>query len=183
MQEMLDEIHRRNRDRSEQDQRHAPAAGPQVGIFWELNGALFIEGVSLTEAESWGQFKNYPGSHEKMWRKYQRIDAVVRDLEYDAPPRGRVVYDTAGQHFHLTPTFAFFETKRWWLRSAAICIYRRKLRPLQMTTTGARNAWLHHRATRIYDIKTTPKAWLRPKPSRLHLSHQVVNRIGDLVLS
>jgi hypothetical protein len=101
MQEMLDEIHRRNRDRSEQDQRQAPAAGPQVGIVWELNGALFIEGVSLTEAESWGQFKNYPGSHEKMWRKYQRIDAVARDLEYDAPPRGRVVYDMAGQQFHL----------------------------------------------------------------------------------
>jgi hypothetical protein len=101
MREMLDEIHKRNNDKTGDAQPKGQPGAPEVGIFWAANGALILDGVSLEEAESWGQFKNYPGSHEKMWRRYQRVDTVLKDMEYDAPPRRRVVYDTVAKRFHL----------------------------------------------------------------------------------
>jgi hypothetical protein len=76
MREMLDEIHKRNNDKTGDAQPKGQPGAPEVGIFWAANGALILDGVSLEEAESWGQFKNYPGSHEKMWRRYQRVDTV-----------------------------------------------------------------------------------------------------------
>jgi hypothetical protein len=101
MREMLDEIHKRNSDKTAKEQTKEQPGAAEVGIFWELNGVLILDGVRVEEAEAWGQFRNYPGSHEKMWRRYQRVDTGPRDMEYDAPPRGRVVYDTLAGQFHL----------------------------------------------------------------------------------
>ena len=101
MREMLDEIHKRNSDKNEGAQPIGQPGAPEVGIFWDLNGALILDGVPLEAAEAWGRFKNYPGSHEKMWPRYQRVDSVPKDMKYDAPPRGRVVYDIVTRRFHL----------------------------------------------------------------------------------
>jgi hypothetical protein len=77
------------------------AGEPSVGIFWSVNGRLVIDSVLLSEAESYGQFRNYPGGHDKTWRMFQRIGTVPRDVEYDYPPRGRVVFDTLSERFIL----------------------------------------------------------------------------------
>jgi hypothetical protein len=99
--EMLDEIHKRNSDKTEVAKPKGQPGTPEVGIFWEVNGALILDGVPLGAAEAWGQFKNYPGSHEKMWRRYQRVDSALKEIAYDAPPRGRVVYDAVARRFYL----------------------------------------------------------------------------------
>jgi hypothetical protein len=97
MRENLDQIHERNK----RLQEGREAGDPKVGIFWDVNGKVILAGVELSEAEDYGQFKNYPGSHEREWRVYQRISAVPRETEYDEPPRGRVVYDTVSERLYL----------------------------------------------------------------------------------
>jgi hypothetical protein len=74
-------------------------SGPQVGIFWDVNGDLIIEGISLDEAEPWGQFRNFPHGHADVWSGYQGTIPV--DTEYPEFPRGRVVYDTISERFLL----------------------------------------------------------------------------------
>jgi hypothetical protein len=75
---------------------------PEVGIFWVVEGKPIVFGDPLSEAEPWGEFKNYRQSHYSLWRFLQRNGAVPQDSEYEDYPRGRVVYNTP------TSSFAFF---------------------------------------------------------------------------
>ena len=73
---------------------------PQVGIFWLVKGTLILKGVPLGEAEAGGRYLNAP-AHEGYWDQLRRRRAVPPEMEYDEPPRGRVVYDTIADRFHL----------------------------------------------------------------------------------
>jgi hypothetical protein len=73
----------------------------RVGIFWLVDGRLFIDASSLSEAESCGDCLTHRNSHIDFWTSQQRIGAVPRDVEYEEHPRGRVTYDTKAQKFHL----------------------------------------------------------------------------------
>jgi hypothetical protein len=84
--------------------------GAQVGIFWEVRGALIIDGIYPDEAEQWAQFRNYPRGHEELWSKYQRI--VPADTEYHQFPRGRVLYDTVSDRFLLYADNCILRKKR-----------------------------------------------------------------------
>lgn len=76
-------------------------AQPQVGIFWLLNGRLIIHGVALEEAELFGsRFFNAPG-HDTYWDLLRDRGLVPTDLEYDEPPRGRVIYDAIGDRYYF----------------------------------------------------------------------------------
>ncbi len=79
---------------------HNDKAQPQVGIFWLLKGQLILHGVALSEAEPCGRFFNAIG-HDSYWGELQLTGAVPREVEYDEPPRGRVVYDVIADRFHL----------------------------------------------------------------------------------
>jgi hypothetical protein len=52
-----------------------------------------LKGVALGEAELWGRYLNAVG-HDTYWGQLQLTGMVPGDVEYDEPPRGRVVYDT-----------------------------------------------------------------------------------------
>ena len=73
---------------------------PQVGVFWLFRSRLVIKGTDLNNAERWGEYLNAP-SHEAAWTQCQRECLVPNDVEYDNPPRGRVVFDPNRQQFHL----------------------------------------------------------------------------------
>ena len=74
----------------------------EVGIFWVIDGKAVILGEPLSEAESWGEFKNYSQGHDREWSRFlQRNGIVSRDSEYDDYPRGRVVYNTVTGSFNL----------------------------------------------------------------------------------
>jgi hypothetical protein len=80
-------------------ERASNAELPKVGIFWEVNGNLILTGVPLAKAEAYGRFLNFPGSHEVTWCTYQQAGAVPTEVEYDEPPRGRVLYDSVLEKF------------------------------------------------------------------------------------
>ena len=48
----------------------------------------------------WGQQLNVLG-HADYWQQLRRSGAVPGEVEYDEPPRGRVVYDTIGRKYLL----------------------------------------------------------------------------------
>ena len=69
------------------------ASIPMVGIFWmDDTGTIFSDGVSLRDAEDYGEFKTFEGSHYELWDKAVAANPKWKGLEYDEVPRGRVVY-------------------------------------------------------------------------------------------
>ncbi len=79
----------------------APSAQPQVGIFWTLNGRLIIASANLADAEIYGICKNYAAGHNTTWERFQRLNLVPVEVEYEEPPRGRVLYNTTDERFRL----------------------------------------------------------------------------------
>jgi len=96
--EFMAEIQRRNEQSAAQ--RARLAGSPEVGIFWDVNGGLIL-GAFLEEAETRGRFVQHPVSHEREWIMLQRVLPALKDMEYDDPPRGRVVYDKVTRRFRL----------------------------------------------------------------------------------
>ena len=74
---------------------------PSVGIFWLLDGKLIIDATPLSNAEHYGTALTHPTSHIDYWTRLQHDHAVPVDVEYEEPPRGRVVFDGREQRFHL----------------------------------------------------------------------------------
>ena len=74
---------------------------PHVGIFWLLHGKPVIDGTPLSEAEPYGDHLTHPRGHAAGWSKFQHNGIVPVDIEYDEPPRGRVIYNTKARRFTL----------------------------------------------------------------------------------
>ena len=74
---------------------------PMVGIFWLLNGRLILDASPLSEAEPYGDCLTHRKSHINFWGEQQRAGALPREIEYEEPPRGRVVFNQTSQRFAL----------------------------------------------------------------------------------
>lgn len=85
---------------------------PQVGIFWLMGRRLIVHGVRVAEAECWGQYRNAVG-HEDYWTDLRRVGKVPAELAYDEAPRGRVVYDTIHDRFHLYADRCILDRPLW----------------------------------------------------------------------
>ena len=72
---------------------------PRVGIFWLVDGTPLIDSTSLSEAEPYGDHLTHPRGHAEMWEQYQRGGLVSQEMEYEEPPRGRVIYHTKTRRF------------------------------------------------------------------------------------
>jgi hypothetical protein len=69
------------------------AAIPELGVFWiDDSGTIFTEGVSLCDAEDYGDFKIFGGNHYDLWEKAIKANPKWSGKEYEEIPRGRVVY-------------------------------------------------------------------------------------------
>ena len=82
------------------------ATKPSVGIFWGVpdNGrtVLVTERTTLAEAESYGDCLTHPHGHHEVWEAWRSLGATalrrgglppaIASHEYEAFPRGRVVY-------------------------------------------------------------------------------------------
>jgi hypothetical protein len=85
-----------------QKKRAMKIAGmPEVGIFWVMGKRVLIDGTSLNEAEGYADFKIHNIDHYSLWEKYQRVEVVPGDIEYDEVPRGRVVYNIKTRQFTM----------------------------------------------------------------------------------
>ena len=57
-----------------------------------MNGDILSNEVDMRHGEEYGDFVNY-SSHWDLWRAAQKAYPVLKDIEYDTFPRGRVVYN------------------------------------------------------------------------------------------
>ena len=74
---------------------------PRVGIFWLFGGKLILDTTPLGQAEPYGEARTHPRAHLKHWTELQRTGAVSAEVEYEDPPRGRVVYYPRDKEFVL----------------------------------------------------------------------------------
>ena len=74
---------------------------PCVGIFWLFDDKLVIDSTPLSKAEPYGTALTHSRGHDKYWSRLQNKGAVPAEVEYERPPRGRVVFDGREQRFHL----------------------------------------------------------------------------------
>ncbi|MBY0251922.1 MAG: hypothetical protein K2X54_11155 [Methylobacterium organophilum] len=79
---------------------------PSVGIFWGVPDGgrivLVTDRTLLVEAEAYGDCLTHPRGHHEVWEAWRRLGAtalrrrglppVIAGHEYEAFPRGRVVY-------------------------------------------------------------------------------------------
>jgi hypothetical protein len=86
---------------------------PHVGIFWLISGKPLIDSTPLGEAERYGDFLTHPRGHAEVWKQYQRNGIVSQEIEYEEPPRGRVMYNTRPGDSGSSLTGAFSETRTW----------------------------------------------------------------------
>jgi len=74
---------------------------PSVGIFWFFDGKIIIDSTPLSTAEPYGTALTHPTSHIDYWTWLQQTGVVPTEVEYEEPPRGRVVYDGRERCYHL----------------------------------------------------------------------------------
>jgi hypothetical protein len=93
---------------------------PRVGIFWLVNDKLVIDSTPLSEAEAYGDHLTHPRSHLEVWTLFQRDGAVPKEVEYEEPPRGRVMYNTKTRQFMLLADRCVLKDKSLvkWIMSA-----------------------------------------------------------------
>ena len=72
---------------------------PHVGIFWLAGGKLLIDITPLSKAEPYGDHLIHPRSHLEAWALFQQNGIAPEDVEYEEPPRGRVIYNTKTLRF------------------------------------------------------------------------------------
>lgn len=62
----------------------------QIGLFFVAKDKLLLHTCLLDEGEPYGDFINYPDSHDAVWqREYHRKYCV----DFDYFPRGRMIYN------------------------------------------------------------------------------------------
>jgi hypothetical protein len=85
----------------------------RVGIFWGVpdgsRTVLVHDAIPLSEGEPYGETLTYPGGHADVWEgwakmgvtglKRRGLPAAIAYAEYDAVPRGRVVYMNTEKQF------------------------------------------------------------------------------------
>ena len=74
---------------------------PQVGIFFCVEGKLFIDATPLDQAEESVGFVNHSLGHPDYWAHLQRTGQVPAEEEYQDCRRGRVVYDRNADRFFV----------------------------------------------------------------------------------
>ena len=84
-------------------------SNPCVGVFWVLGDTLLIDRSTLAEAEPYGDCLTHANGHYELWEQWQaKGSAGLRALgyptkimssEYEAWPRGRVVFENLGKLF------------------------------------------------------------------------------------
>ena len=104
---------------------------PQVGIFWLFQRKLIIDSTPLHAAEPYGDNFTHPRSHIRYWTDLQRRREVSAEVEYEEPPRGRVVFDWRRDLFVLLADKCILERAQ-----IVRCMMRQMSLPVVKTETG-----------------------------------------------
>jgi len=82
-----------------------------VGIFWVVGTRLILDSSPLNEAEPYCDNLTYRKSHIDRWTELQQVGVAPLDVEYEEPPRGRVVFNMKTHRFTLYADRCILEKK------------------------------------------------------------------------
>jgi hypothetical protein len=74
---------------------------PMVGIFWLFKGELIFDVTPVSAAEPYGDCVGHAKSHIAFWSELQHARAIPWDVEYEDPPRGRVIFNLKTKKFNV----------------------------------------------------------------------------------
>jgi hypothetical protein len=74
---------------------------PKVGIFFVVNGKLWVEGIPWPENLSVAGFRTYRVGHPEYWQRLQDEGAAPKDMPYEEAARGSVNYEDASEKFTM----------------------------------------------------------------------------------
>lgn len=85
-----------------------------VGIFWiNSKDEIFADGLTLKDAEPYGNKMTYPESHYNIWRRKMRHQhPEFKYKEYEEVPRGRIVYSIPNKQYIVYLPTAYLQNKR-----------------------------------------------------------------------
>ena len=83
----------------------------QVCLFFYVNGQFLIHGCELKDAETYGDFLIYPGSHFDVWESNY---AKRYSVDFDYYPRGRVAYRKTNRTFQILTTVVLKKKSTFW---------------------------------------------------------------------
>jgi len=68
----------------------------RVGLFFVVDGQILLYSCPLDEAVRYGEFLDYPFSHDAVWRRALRGKYGV---DFDYYPRGRIIYNMPAHRY------------------------------------------------------------------------------------
>lgn len=72
---------------------------PMVGIFWLLDGELIFDVTPVSSGEPYGDCVGHAKSHIGFWSELHSAGMIPLDVEYEDPPRGRVVFNAETRQY------------------------------------------------------------------------------------
>jgi hypothetical protein len=72
---------------------------PMVGIFWLFKDELIFDVTPVSSAEPYGECVGHAKSHIAFWSELQRAGGIPLGVEYEEPPRGRVVFNVKTRQY------------------------------------------------------------------------------------
>jgi hypothetical protein len=113
---------------------------------WLLGERLILDASPLSAAEPYSECLTHHASHIDYWTAQQRIGVLPRDIEYEEPPRGRVVYKTKTQRFQLYADRCILKRK-----SEVSRIMKAMSLPPKLTDVGTDGHFGHYMCTKCMD--------------------------------
>ena len=110
--------------------KHDAKTEARLGVFWLVDGKLLIESGQLSECEHYGDQLNNPGSHIRVWERWQEFGKVPAETEYEEHARGRAMYSPS------TNTFTLLADRCILKRKELIAKIKEELRLPKQTTLG-----------------------------------------------
>ena len=119
---------------------------PKVGIFWLVGERLILDASPLSEADPYGDCLTHRNSHIDYWTEQQSLGAVPKEMEYEEPPRGRVVFNRKNERFMLYADRCILD------KSAVVNLIKELMHlPSDRTDVGTDGHFGHYRCYRCLE--------------------------------
>jgi hypothetical protein len=97
----LEQLERHIRERWQRILRWREAGTPEVGLFYVIEDALWLDSTPVPEARALREVIIQPGNHRSYWTNLRRLIRTLDGVPHDYYPRGRVVFVTTTGRYHL----------------------------------------------------------------------------------
>jgi hypothetical protein len=88
-------------ERARRIRRWREAGTPEVGLFYVIDGELWLESTPVPEARPLREVIIQPDSHRSSWANLRRMIRALEGVPHDCYRRGRAVFVTATGRYHL----------------------------------------------------------------------------------